>query len=130
MDIEFTEDGKVTIRMDDYIRESIDAYSITKGDVATTPATKKLFEVDDESPRLATEDSELFHSIVARLLYVGNRGRPPLNEILKHLRFFIIPSLISILPRGDQSHPYKRTRPNYKLRMAFPIAPGHSNRLE
>ena len=44
----------------------------------TVPATGNLFEVDDTSEALS--DKTKFHSIVAKLLYLGKRGRP---DILK-----------------------------------------------
>ena len=42
---------------------------------ATTPATKNLFEIDETSRTLTNKDSEIFHSVVAKLLYVSKRGR-------------------------------------------------------
>jgi hypothetical protein len=42
---------------------------------ATTPATKSLFEIDETSGTLTNNDSEIFHSVVAKLLYVSKRGR-------------------------------------------------------
>jgi hypothetical protein len=44
----------------------------------TVPATGNLFEVDDTSEALSNKTK--FHSIVAKLLYLGKRGRP---DILK-----------------------------------------------
>ena len=40
-----------------------------------TPARKDLFNVDEEAPSLGKERADIFHSIVAKLLYVSTRGR-------------------------------------------------------
>ena len=39
-----------------------------------TPAQKCLFEVDEESPFLSQNEAEIFHSVVAKLLYVSIRA--------------------------------------------------------
>jgi hypothetical protein len=41
-----------------------------------TPAKKDLFEIDESSKRLPKVESEVFHSVVAKLLYVALRARP------------------------------------------------------
>jgi hypothetical protein len=43
--------------------------------VALTPANKDLFTVDDVSEQLDKRQGEIFHSIVAKLLYVSKRAR-------------------------------------------------------
>jgi len=45
----------------------------------TTPAQKDIFEVDTSSPRLAPARSDLFHTVVAKLLYISKRGRPDIQ---------------------------------------------------
>ena len=42
---------------------------------ASTPAQKCLFEVDAKSPPLEKHEAEVFHSVVAKLLYVSIRAR-------------------------------------------------------
>ena len=41
-----------------------------------TPAAVHLFVVDEECQKLCKKDMEIFHSIVAKLLFVGKRARP------------------------------------------------------
>jgi hypothetical protein len=73
MTFDFSTEGKVKITMDGYIQELLKTYAIT--DTAATPATQHLFNIRD-SPKLDTEKSEEFHSIVAKLLYLAKRVRP------------------------------------------------------
>ena len=39
-----------------------------------TPATKRLFDVDELSPLLSRAKGEVFHSVAAKLLYVAIRA--------------------------------------------------------
>jgi hypothetical protein len=61
--------------MNDHIQEAIDAFNgdISKG--VQTPAGKGLFELDLDSNPLNKTEAELFHHIVAKLLYVCKRCR-------------------------------------------------------
>ena len=43
---------------------------------AATPAMKGLFKIDDKSKPLSDEKMEHFVSVVMKLLWVGNHGRP------------------------------------------------------
>jgi hypothetical protein len=72
----FLPNQTVRINMRDYIQEPIVAFGedVTLG--ATTPGKSNHFDVNTESIRLPTSQSDLFHSIVAKLLYVVKRGRP------------------------------------------------------
>ena len=76
MNITYQADGTASIGMKDYIQESIDDFpdELSKG--AATPSRRTLFEIDPDSPKLNETRSEMFHSIVAKQLYVSHRGRP------------------------------------------------------
>ena len=76
MKITLLQDKTVKICMEDYVKEAIEDFQedVTKG--ATTPANKNLFEIDPESPQLDKTQAERYHSVVAKLLYVAQRGRP------------------------------------------------------
>jgi hypothetical protein len=65
-------DGTVTILMKEYLKEAIADSGM---DVAPTPAKKDLFTVDDGSDQIDKRQGEIFHSIVAKLLYVSKRAR-------------------------------------------------------
>ncbi len=71
MEIKCSE-NHVSVSMNKYIKQSLRDYGVT-GE-RETPADYDLFEIDDESPKLNREESELFHSRVARLLPVASPG--------------------------------------------------------
>jgi hypothetical protein len=61
--------------MKDYIKEAIQASMEDVSRNVSTPAQRTLFEVDENSAPLSHEKSELYHHIVAKLLYVSKRCR-------------------------------------------------------
>jgi hypothetical protein len=75
MKITLQKDGTVKIEMKEYVKEAIEQFGEDVSSRAATPAKKDLFEIDWESPSLDKDGSELFHSIVAKLLYISKRGR-------------------------------------------------------
>ena len=77
MHITVNEDGNYQILMEEYIKNAVKEHlGSTKGiKSAVTPATGKLFRTNEESPALDKKDARRFHSIVARLLFLGNRPR-------------------------------------------------------
>ena len=75
MTIEFLGEGKVLIMLGDYLQECIDVSGIDVSEGAKTPATKNLFNVDESSPLLCKMKHDLFHHIVAKLLFVAKRAR-------------------------------------------------------
>ena len=76
MDITFNDNnGTVTIQMKEYLKEAIANPGMDASKVAPTPAKKDLFTVDDVSEQLDKRQGEIFHSIVAKLLYVSKRAR-------------------------------------------------------
>ena len=70
IDIEMKDGGTVKLLMDDYITECIKTFGEKLGKCPPTPASGKLFEVG-ESPELNDKQSEVFHHIVAKLLFVS-----------------------------------------------------------
>ena len=78
MDIDFLSEGRVSIVMKDHLLECIEAFEATGESIdhfAVTPAAHNLFEIDATSPILSKEQSELYHHIVAKLLFVCKRAR-------------------------------------------------------
>ena len=76
MNIHYNKDaGTATIKMKDYLTEAITDSQLDISRSAATPANKDLFEVSEKAPPLSKIGSELFHSIVAKLLYVSIRAR-------------------------------------------------------
>jgi Reverse transcriptase (RNA-dependent DNA polymerase) len=76
MSFVFNPEGTATISMKDYLVESIKESNLEVSKTVTTPAQKHLFDIDELSLRLQKEESEAFHSVVAKLLYVAIRARP------------------------------------------------------
>jgi len=75
MKIRYTNVGTAVVTMKDYLKEAIQESGMDITRVAATPARKNLFEVDELSKPLGKSESELFHSVVAKLLYVSIRAR-------------------------------------------------------
>ena len=75
MTIIYNGDGTASIDMSRYSKEAIEDFGEDIGRTSATPAAKTLFDIDENSPKLSTEKAELFHSIVAKLLYVSLRAR-------------------------------------------------------
>jgi hypothetical protein len=64
-----------TISMRDYLTEAITESSLSITKSASTPAGINLFTIDEASPPLSPTSRDVFHSVVAKLLYVSLRGR-------------------------------------------------------
>ena len=78
MDIELLPDKKTAISTPQHIEEVIsDLGEKIKGDVAN-PAKSKLFIVNT-SCKLSEKKTELFHKLVAKLLWITQRSRPDLE---------------------------------------------------
>jgi hypothetical protein len=75
MDFVFPGDGTVRIKMKDYLLEAIADSGMGIDRTATSPARKTLFEVDDSAEPLEKGLADIFHSVVAKLLYVALRAR-------------------------------------------------------
>ena len=75
MTIEYLGKGKVSIIMKDYLGECIEVSGIEVSEGAKTPATKDLFVIDTNSPLLSEDKHNLFHHIVAKLLFIAKRAR-------------------------------------------------------
>lgn len=85
MDISFNGNGTVTIAMASYIKDAIADFGEDVSSPASTPAGKSLFTVDESSPPLASADADLFHSIVAKLLYISSRARSDISPTIAFL---------------------------------------------
>jgi hypothetical protein len=76
MHITFNGDEKTAaISMKDYLTEAIDESGLAITKSATSPASKDLFNISAASPFLTKAESVVFHSVVAKLLYVSIRAR-------------------------------------------------------
>ena len=87
MKIEIDRKNKnVIIDMRDQIKEAFDTFGEDLDDTVSTPANKNLFTTyDGESPGLNEEKSEVFHSVVAKLLFIMKRGKPDIETTISYL---------------------------------------------
>jgi hypothetical protein len=86
MRIEYSNDGKVKITMDDYVEAMLSDLPRDMDGTATSPASNHLFMVNTTNPTLlSSEESELFHHNVAKLLFLCKRARPDLQTAVAFL---------------------------------------------
>ena len=71
--------------MKEYIKEAIEEFPEDLSKPVTTPASLNLFETNDECPKLDNNWAELFHRLVANMLFVTNRGRPDIQVAVAFL---------------------------------------------
>ena len=60
----------------------VDENSLSK---VSSPATKKMFDISEDTKQLYAKKSELFHTIVAKSLYMSKRSRPDLDTVVAFL---------------------------------------------
>ena len=86
---EFIGDGKLNVKMDDYVEEileSADQLLLDKRrDQAKTPASTDLFDIDESAASLDLERSDHFRTMSAKLLYLAPRGRPDIMTAVSFL---------------------------------------------
>ena len=75
MDIKFKNNGSIYITTIDYLKEAIADFGKPITSPATTPVNRNLFNVDPDAVLLEEEQADIFHSIVAKLLFVARRSR-------------------------------------------------------
>jgi hypothetical protein len=83
MDFDYSTPGIVKISMTAMVDQVIEDMDVSE--TVRTPAAIDLFQVDEKSPRLDTEQAEKFHSIVAKLLYMAKRARPDILTAISFL---------------------------------------------
>jgi hypothetical protein len=76
MNITYTDKRTAVISMRSYLQEAIEECNMDIERESNTPATRNLFTVDESLVNLKPAEAEVFHKVVAKLLYVALRGRP------------------------------------------------------
>ena len=74
MTIDMEEAGRAIVSMRGFVDEFVNDYPENK--LVSSPSNNELFEISDDDVPLAEQDRKLFHTIVAKLLYLGKRIRP------------------------------------------------------
>ena len=87
MTIDYSKKGKVQVKMVDYVENMLkDLEEPEFQGEATTPAANHLFTVNEEDPELLNEEkAELFHHLVAKLLFLCKRARPDIQTAVAFL---------------------------------------------
>jgi len=80
MVFDFSETGKVTVDMSDYVTGMLDEFPVKfkPNDKVATPAADDLFSQGESEP-LSRQQAEEFHTFVAKCLFLCKRARPDLH---------------------------------------------------
>jgi len=84
MTLDYSTKGKVKISMYDYIDKLLTELPSDMNGTAKTPAASHLFNVNKDAKKLQEESAQLFHHLVAKLLYLSRRT----NKISKQRWLF------------------------------------------
>jgi hypothetical protein len=76
MTLDYSEEGKVKIKMSDYVEKMLADLPEEMDGEAATPAANHLFDVDDDSPPADEAKAQFFHTYVAKTLFLCKRARP------------------------------------------------------
>lgn len=76
MMMDFHKKGKVVINMKSYIKTMLEELPPEFDGKEKTPASKHLFEVNEDPKLLNEKRKQFFHTYVAKLLYLCKRARP------------------------------------------------------
>jgi len=86
MTIDYAKDGKVMFKMDNFVERLLDeAPADMQSNTAATPAAGHIFQVNKEGKKLDSKTVDLFHHLVAKLLYLRKRVRPDLHMAVAFL---------------------------------------------
>ena len=86
MNIEILKDKKIQIDMREQLQEAIDMFLESTLMKASSPGSRYVFQVDDDAEQLNKHQSEIFHSTVAKLLFIAKRARP---DIIQRSHFYV-----------------------------------------
>jgi len=73
MTLYYTTKGEVKISIYDYINKMLTELPLDIDEVANTPVAINLFNVNPDARKLSEEISQLFHHLVAKLIYLCSR---------------------------------------------------------
>jgi hypothetical protein len=79
MNLKFNNDGSLQIETKKYIEEAIETFGEDVSKRVSSAATKKLFEINPATEDLDTERADIFHSVVAKSLWVEKHSRPDIH---------------------------------------------------
>ena len=85
MTLDYSTPGKVVFRMDDYIEGILEEAPDDMDGVAETPHTERLYDIAENPTLLDPQRAEIFHHLVAKLLFLTQRVRPELQPAVPFL---------------------------------------------
>jgi hypothetical protein len=85
MTLDFSTDGKVMIRMEDYVENMLSEVPVDMDGTAVTPAAEHLFKVDESAPTLGRAEADMFHSTTVKLPFLCKRARPDIQTPISFL---------------------------------------------
>ncbi|MFN7263281.1 MAG: reverse transcriptase domain-containing protein, partial [Cyanobacteriota bacterium] len=85
MNFNFSTKGEVRITMFDFIDRMLEEAPEDMGGTASTPAGNKLFQVNRNATKLDGKTADMFHTFVAKLLYLCKRTRPDIHTAVTFL---------------------------------------------
>ena len=86
MTMDFSEKGRVVIKMSDYVKTMLNDAPSSMDGTAATPAAPHLFKVNTTDPKaLDKERKEMFVHLVMQGLYLSQRGRPDIRTAISFL---------------------------------------------
>ena len=85
MKIKITKDKTIEMSMKDQIEEAFEMFGEKLEGSVSSPATKKLNTVDPKATQLNNKKSDIFHSVVAKLLFIVKRARPDCETAISFL---------------------------------------------
>jgi hypothetical protein len=83
MTLDYSVEGKVQIKMFDYIENMLKELPVDMDGESATPAPNHLFEVNSE--KLEKDKADMFHHNVAKLLFLCKRARPDIQTAVAFL---------------------------------------------
>ena len=84
MNVEIKE-RRVHINMKEQVQEAIEWGNNQGGCKPSSPATANLFNPGDDASCLSKDESDTFHSVVQKLLYICKRARPDVEPAVAYL---------------------------------------------
>jgi len=83
--IDYRQKGKVKFSMYKYIEKMLEELPPNIEGLATTPASSYLFNTDPGCKKLCKEQGQLFHHLVAKLLYLSKHTRQDIQTAVDFL---------------------------------------------
>ena len=85
MTIDYSEEGKVRFTMPNYIETLLEECPADMDGTAVSPAANYLFDINENAEKLDSDQSDEYHHLTAKLLYLCKRVRPEMQPTVAFL---------------------------------------------